>query len=251
MGNRPDEIFKAATRAIIGKRLWPGSKLSEQTLVDIFNVSHAVLRQAIIRLADDGLVTMERNRGAFVSRLNYREAMEIYYALTMLEQGVIGQLVGRMDARGWGEFRRHIEAQYNAVDDKNYALLDALWSGFHEVLVKLSGNRVVKEIHAQLIRRTALMRALVCSRFGYCGLLRDHDALVDLLEAGKVTEAQQLIDTYHRIVVRGYILDENIEPVMTPREALEPYVENVQQQKFVANWNTEFDGARRSCQYLN
>jgi DNA-binding GntR family transcriptional regulator len=153
----------------------------------------------------------------------------------MLEQGVVGQLAGRMDVRGWGELRRHVEAQYKAVDDKNDALADALGSGFHEVLVKLSGNRVVQEMHAQLIRRTALMRALVSSRFDYCGLLHDHDALVDLLEAGKVTEAQQLIDTHHRSVVRGYVLDENIEPIMTPREALEPYVEDVQQQKIVTS----------------
>lgn len=230
MGNRPDEIAKIFTRAIVNKRLWPGAKLGEQTLADIFGVSRAVVRQAIIRLADDGLVTIERNRGAFVSRPNYREAVEIYDAITMLEQGVAAQLAGRMDVSGWSALRRHVEAQRKAVEDNNEQLADELGSGFHEVLVKLSRNRVVQELHAKLIRRTALLRTLVDSRFDYCGLLHDHGVLVDLLEAGNVAEAQKLIDVHHQSVVRGYILDESIEPAMTVREALEPYVEEPEKQ---------------------
>ena len=111
MGNRPDEVAEIVLRAILEKRLWPGSKLSEQTLADLFGVSRAVVRQAIIRLADDGLVVVERNRGGFVSRPGYREATETYDAITMLEQGVIAQLAGRMDARGWEELRRQVRAQ--------------------------------------------------------------------------------------------------------------------------------------------
>lgn len=168
---------------------------------------------------------IERNRGAFVSRPSYREATEIYDAITMLEQGVVAQLAGRMDARGWDELRRQVEAQQKAVEDKNDALADELGAGFHEVLVSLSRNRVVQDLHAGLIRRTALLRTLVSNRFDYCGLLHDHTVLIDLLEEGKVKKAQDLIDIHHRNVVRGYVLDDTAEPSMTVREALEPYAE--------------------------
>ncbi len=235
MGNRPDEIAEIVLRAILEKRLWPGRKLSEQTLADIFGVSRAVVRQAIIRLADDGLVVVERNRGAFVSRPSYREATEIYDAITMLEQGVIAQLAGRMDARGWEELRRQVKAQQKAVDDKNNALADELGAGFHEVLVSLSHNRVVQELHAQLIRRTALLRTLVDSRFDYCGLLHDHCVLIDLMEEGKVKKAQDLIEVHHRNVVRGYVLDETASPPIRTREALAPYATEMTNKKIAAH----------------
>lgn len=225
MGNRSDEIAQVVTRAIINKRLQPGCKLSEQTLADVFGVSRAVVRQAVIRLSEDGLVTMERHRGAFVSRPSYREAVEIYDALTILEQGVIAQLSGRLDARSWSELRQHVEKQRKAVEEKNDDLADELGSSFHQVLVRLARNTVVEQMHAQLIRRTALLRSLINSRFDYCGLHQDHVVLIDLMEAGKVAEAQQLIDEHHRNVVRGYILDDTIEPTMKAREALEPYVD--------------------------
>ncbi|NVO58555.1 GntR family transcriptional regulator [Rhodobacteraceae bacterium B1Z28] len=224
MGNRSDEISKIVTRAIISKDLLPGCKLSEQTLADLFDVSRAVVRQALIRLSDDGLVTMERNKGAFVSRPSFREAVEIYDALTMLEQGVAAQLSGRLDARGWSELRQHVERQNKAVEDKNDELADQLGSGFHEVLVRLSRNTVVQQMHAQLIRRTALLRSLVSSRFDYCGLLHDHEVLVDLLEEGKVTEAQKLIATHHNDVVKGYLMDDTSQLEINAREALERYV---------------------------
>ncbi|WP_136661565.1 GntR family transcriptional regulator [Nitratireductor sp. XY-223] len=224
MGNRSDEISKVITRAIINRRLTPGCKLSEQALADVFNVSRAVVRQALIRLADDGLVTVERHRGAFVSRPSHREAMEIYDALTMLEQGVAAQLSGRLDQRGWSELRHHVELQHKAVEEGNDELADQLGSHFHVILVKLSRNTVVQEMHAQLIRRTALLRSLVDSRFDYCGLLHDHSEIIDLLEAGRVAKAQELIDTHHRNVVKGYLMGENTEQSMSVHEALEPYV---------------------------
>ncbi|PHR86314.1 MAG: GntR family transcriptional regulator [Blastopirellula sp.] len=224
MATRADEIAQIVTRAIINKRLWPGCKLSEQVMADLFSVSRPVVRQAIIRLADDGLVTIELNRGAFISRPSYREAMEIYDALTMLEQGVASQLSGRLGPHEWAELRRHVELQNKAVEENNNALSDQLGSSFHEIFVRLARNTVVQAMHTQLIRRTSLLRTLVGSRFDYCGLLHDHSKLIDLLENGQVAEAQALIDTHHRNVVRGFVLDEDAKPAMSAREALEPYI---------------------------
>ncbi|MFD2739594.1 GntR family transcriptional regulator [Sulfitobacter aestuarii] len=223
MGNRSAEIAEAVTRAIVDKRLWPGSKLSEQSLADLFAVSRAVVRQAIIRLANDGLVELQRNKGASVIRPGYRDAVEIYDALTILEQGVAAQLAGRIGPRGWAELREHVQCQHAAVEAKDDARADALGWGFHAELVKLSRNSVVRELHTQLLRRTALLRTLVDSRFDYCGLLHDHSELIDLLEAGNVAEAQALIERHHRAVVSGFILDEDSAPAFSVQEALAPY----------------------------
>ena len=225
MANRAEEIAATVTRAIVTRRLWPGSKLSEQTLADIFGVSRAVVRQAIIHLADGGLVAIQQNRGAFVSRPSYREAIEIYDALTIIEQGVAAQLAGRLSPQECAELRRHVNMQHKAVEEGNDALSDQLGSGFHEVLVRLARNSVVQEIHEQLIKRTSLLRTLVDNRFDYCGLLHDHTELIDHLEQGSVEKAQALIDRHHRNVVRGFVLDQNLEPKMTPQEALEPYLD--------------------------
>jgi len=91
--------------------------------------------------------------------------------------------------------------------------------------VRLSRNKVMQEIHAQLVRRTTLLRSLITADFDYCNLLDDHSRVVDLLEKGRLKQAMDLIDTHHRSVVRGYIMDREVFAEMTPAEALAPYLD--------------------------
>ena len=95
---------------------------------------------------------------------------------------------------------------------------------FHSVFVRLSRNKVMQEIHAQLVRRTTLLRSLITADFEYCNLLDDHSRVIDLLEKGRLKKAMELIDTHHRSVVRGYIMDRAVFPELSPREALAPYL---------------------------
>ncbi|RUU14692.1 GntR family transcriptional regulator [Mesorhizobium sp. USDA-HM6] len=196
MSSRSQTIADILTRAIIDHRLVPGCKLGERELAEIFDVSRIVVRQALIRLADDGLAQIERNRGAFVAKPSMQEAMEIYD-----------------------------ERQRQAVAAGNDALADVLGQEFHTVFVRLSRNKVMQEIHAQLVRRTTLLRSLITADFDYCNLLDDHSRVVDLLEKGRLKQAMDLIDTHHRSVVRGYIMDREVFPEITPAEALAPYLD--------------------------
>lgn len=225
LSSRSQTIADILARAIIDHRLVPGCKLGERELSEIFNVSRIVVRQALIRLADDGLAQIERNRGAFVAKPSMQEAMEIYDALTLVEQGVAAQLSDRLGPAGWAELRQHVERQRQAVAAGNDALADVLGQEFHSVFVRLSRNKVMQEIHAQLVRRTTLLRSLITADFDYCNLLDDHSRVVDLLEKGRLKQAMDLIDTHHRAVVRGYIMDREVYAEMTPAEALAPYLD--------------------------
>jgi DNA-binding transcriptional MocR family regulator len=64
-------------RAILGGEWKPGAKLQPRTLAERFGTSTTVVREALTRLAGDGLVTTRRNRGFFVPGLNLRELSDI------------------------------------------------------------------------------------------------------------------------------------------------------------------------------
>jgi hypothetical protein len=92
------------------------------------------------------------------------------------------------------------------------------------LLVRLSRNKVMHEIHAQLLRRTTLLRSLITADFDYCNLLDDHSRIIDLLQKGRVKQALELIDAHYRAVVRSYIMDQTAFPEIPLREALSPAV---------------------------
>jgi len=225
MSSRSQSIAAVLTKAILDHRLVPGCKLGERELSEIFSVSRIVVRQALLRLSDDGLAQIERNRGAFVAKPGTQEALEIYDALTLVEQGVAAQLSDRLGPAGWAELRQHVERQRQAVEAGNDALADVLGQEFHTLFVRLSRNKVMQDIHAQLVRRTTLLRSLITSDFDYCDLLDDHARLIDLLEKGRLKKAMELIDLHHRRGVRGYIMDRAVFPELSPREALAPYLD--------------------------
>ena len=182
MSSRSRVIADVLTKAILEHRLVPGAKLGERELSEIFEVSRIVVRQALIRLAADGLVSIVRNRGAFVAKPSMQEAYELYDALTLIEQGVAAQLAERMGPRDWAALRRQVEQTRQAMDSGNHALADTLGPDFHTQLIRASRNKVVQDIHAQIVRRTMLLRSLYFNHFDYCSLLDDHSKLLDLLE---------------------------------------------------------------------
>ena len=208
MSGRSELVATTICEAILAHRLVPGAKLGERELADVFQVSRIVIRQALIRLSEDGLVTVERNRGAFVAKPSLTEAIEVFETLTMVEQGVIAQLGNRSRISLRTELRANVERQKAALGQGNERLAGEFGLEFHDLLVALTRNRVAIELHAQLKRRARLLEALYRCDFDHCQLCDEHERLVAFIERRQWTRAQQLLDEHYRLVARGYRIDD-------------------------------------------
>lgn len=85
MGRPADEVYRALKNAIQTGRLAPGEHLVEDTLRTEYGVSRTPVRNALRRLADNGLVTIETNRGAFVASWTSDDAAEVMSIRALLE----------------------------------------------------------------------------------------------------------------------------------------------------------------------
>src|SRR5258706_6480488 len=85
-------IVDSITAAIVERRLMPGTKLAEQKIADIFEVSRTLVRQALNQLSRDRLVTLEPARGAFVAQPSVAEAQQVFEVRKMLESAMVRQL---------------------------------------------------------------------------------------------------------------------------------------------------------------
>ncbi len=216
MSGRSEQIAATICEAILSHRLVPGAKLGERELSEIFKVSRIVIRQALIRLSEDGLVTVERNRGAFVAKPSLAEAVEVFESLTIVEQGVIAQLGNRPRMSLLTELRGNVERQKAALGHGNEQLAGEFGLEFHDLLVALTRNRVAIELHAQLKRRARLLEALYRCDFDHCQLCDEHERLVVLIDRRQWSRAQQLLDEHYRLVARGYRIDDEALAAMRP-----------------------------------
>jgi DNA-binding GntR family transcriptional regulator len=208
MSSLSQDIAARISEAILTHRLAPATKLGERELGEVLGTSRIVVRQALIRLAEDGLVKIERNRGAFVANPTLQEAIEVYEALILLEQGMVAQLCDGVVPVALTRLNDNIARQRHATESDNHVRADQLGLEFHAELMSLSNNRVISEIHDQLNRRSKLLHALYPRDYDRCRLCDDHERLVQLIERRQARRARDLIDDHYRAILRGFRIED-------------------------------------------
>jgi DNA-binding GntR family transcriptional regulator len=78
-------VYAALRHAIIVLQIEPGAPLEEERLCQQYNVSRTPLREALIRLASEGLVELEPNRGAKVAALQFVDVLDHYEAMDVFQ----------------------------------------------------------------------------------------------------------------------------------------------------------------------
>ncbi len=142
-------IVERLREDILAGRIAPGLRLVESDLTARFAVSRGPVREALRRLAADGLIDHWPNRGALVRRLSAREIGEFFQIRVELEQLAARLAAESDDADARARFA---EAIRPILADEPRRLPDYLCenAAFHEALMALAGNRQLRDLAARL-----------------------------------------------------------------------------------------------------
>jgi DNA-binding GntR family transcriptional regulator len=80
-----DQVYTIIWDQIVGRRLQPGDKISDLRLSEELGVSRTPVREALHRLAQDGIVRSENRRGFFVATFSSQDVREVYDIRAALE----------------------------------------------------------------------------------------------------------------------------------------------------------------------
>lgn len=185
-------IADAITDAIVGRRLMPGTKLSEQKIADIFKVSRTLVRQALNQLSRDRLVVLEPARGAFVATPSVEEARQVFEVRQIMEAALTRRLCAVITDAQVAELRRHLEAEQAAVTQTDISGRTRLLADFHVVLANMLGNQVLAEILVEMLTRSSLIALMYQSSHSAAASLAEHVAIVDAFERRDVKAAVRL-----------------------------------------------------------
>ncbi|WP_220189141.1 GntR family transcriptional regulator [Streptomyces phytophilus] len=159
-GNLADQVADALRDAILEGRYPPGTRLVERTLAAELGVSHIPVREALSRLADEGLTERTPRRGSRVATLTARELDELSTLRIVLEQFVVARVGERLTPRTERELRKLVEGMHRAAVDGNFRRVFDLDQRFHERLWELADHRMLNELVTQLRSRIgAFLRA--------------------------------------------------------------------------------------------
>jgi DNA-binding GntR family transcriptional regulator len=205
--NPTRRIVDAITNAIADRRLMPGTKLSEQKIGDIFDVSRTVVRQAFNQLSRDRLVVLEPARGAFVATPTAEEARDVFDVRSILETAVTRQLCAVITDAQIRELREHLARERAALDNAEIPGRTRLLGDFHLVLARMLGNQVLEQILGELLTRSSLIALMRQSSQSAEESHGEHVAIVDAFERRDVKTAVRLVDRHLGNVQRNLNMD--------------------------------------------
>lgn len=180
----------------------PGERLVERKLADRLGVSHIPVREALAKLAEEGLIERTPRRGARVALLTDKELAEISSLRIVLEQYVAQRVQQTWTPKTETQLRKIVDSMVAAAERKNIDTMFALDRRFHETLWEMADNRTLLTIASQLRSRiNGFLRAANASLAPdeLVAHARSHDALVDALASGDQARAAEAMAAHVEI----------------------------------------------------
>lgn len=201
-------VYETVRDAILSLRFEPGRKLDEAKLEAQFSVSRTPIREALIRLASEGLVEILPNRGARVTQLDVSALPEMFEALELAQRAVSRWAAARRSDDDLAQIQAaHVEFaeaarryDYRGMSDANLR--------FHMSVAAACGNRIIADNYASLLNTTLRLARTVFSTTQsaktehdayFARVVAEHAQMCEAIAARDSDQADQLALDHTRL----------------------------------------------------
>lgn len=188
-----EKAYKLIRHKIVTLELPPLSPIDEQALMEDLQLGRTPIREALQRLAADGLVIIAPRRGMFVADISITDLQKIF-ELRMVLEGFCARLAaGRANADQLGEMDKIICQLAEVADGDNAALMD-IDERFHLLLYEAADNEFLADGAQRLHALSLRLWHLVLNRLGNVRAAMDqHSGIAGALKARDADRAETLV----------------------------------------------------------
>lgn len=190
-------IARILRRRILDGNPKPGSPLREAALAEEFDVSRNTVREALLRLEDDGLVNKIPHRGSHVAAPDPSDVQEILALRKVVEPGAVRRLSD--EERTLPHLQERAGAMETAARQGNWKRYGELDLWFHAELVASAGGDRLANVFEAIIAELRLALLLVDldeSGASFPDHVEEHRRLVDAIARDKTQQALSIIDAH-------------------------------------------------------
>ncbi len=190
-----ERAYATIEERIVTAELAPGSVLSEQTLADELGIGRTPVREALQRLANEGLVTVLPRRGVLVSEVNVQTQFEILAVRRALERLLVqlaSDHAGTADRTAFAEIAERMEDAAQSGDGTAFMRLDA---ALNSLITEVAGNPIARKairLTRGLVRRFWFIYAQEIADLPRCAGL--HASLARAIADGETEKAMVALD---------------------------------------------------------
>lgn len=183
------QLVRLIRKAIVTNVLEPGARISESEIGARYGVSRQPVREAFIKLAEEGLLEVRPQRGTFVRKINVGAVLDARFVREAVEADIARACAAAPHEGLVATLRAQIEAQ-RQLGSRNAAEFVELDDLFHRTLAEGAGCpnawAVIDGMKSQLDR----VRQLATSHLPVDLVVAQHSAVVDAIEAERPAAAE-------------------------------------------------------------
>ena len=184
-----DTAYSALCAAIVCGDLAPGESLHDHELCSWLGVSRTPVREALSRLAEEGLVELAPQRYTRVAPLTVKEARDTLPVVAAIHALAVEAAVPRLDRDDLRELEAESERYWQALRDRDAVAAYASDERFHGIFVAVGGNTEIERVLALLGPRLRRLQRLGTTTLPGRRAVAQHQAIVARAAAGDVAGA--------------------------------------------------------------
>lgn len=205
-GSGVKTVYDSLRQSIIELEVEPGSPLDEVALAKSFKMSRTPIREALVRLAGEGLVLQLPNRNTIVSPIDFARLPVYFEALTLMYRvttrtAATGRTLSHLKA-----MRRHQDAYATSVADGDVPGMISHNRDFHLTIAEAGGNLYFTGLFTRLLDEGRRILRLYYYKSFDDHLPRkyvdEHDAIIAAIESGDAALCDQLAAEHAKQIVQ-------------------------------------------------
>lgn len=185
------QVFEKLRELIIALDLPPGTLLSRAELAERFKLSQTPIRDALMRLGEEGLVDVFPQHATLVSRISIESARQAHFVRRSIELEVVRELASIADGALIARLRGFVDLQESVRDSGDYHDFIAADQAFHRHMYEAAGVPDLWALVRRLSGHVDRLRRLHLPEAGKAqAIVREHRRILDAIAKHDAPAAQ-------------------------------------------------------------
>ncbi len=189
-----DYVRDTLKKQIMELKLEPGRFISEKEIMEMLQVSRTPIREALVQLAQEGLIETIPQKGSFISPIDLGHVEESRFIRETLEAAVVREACGKLNAEQLLELQNLIAMQELCVQEGNFARLFDLDEDFHRTMINACGRPRTWLLLQQMNTHYNRLRLLrLADNYAWQLIVAQHQEIADAIRGNRPDEAERVL----------------------------------------------------------
>lgn len=204
-GKGAGAVYETLKHEILDLTLAPGSPVDEVKLSERFGISRTPIREAMVKLAGEGLVVTLPNRFTIVAPIDFPNLSQFFDALSLMYRVTTRLAAANRTSADLAWIRELQDGYTVAVEARNVPEMIEVNRNFHAAIARAGNNRYYTELFERLLDEGRRLLRLYYSSFNDDlprGYLQEHEDMVAAIERQDVEAADRVAKEHAEQIVR-------------------------------------------------